>query len=68
MEDRPESEPLLDERAGSAWFGLPAMLAYAVIAAALTTATSLTKLIYAAGGVIVLFLAIGLAMTIAKKE
>jgi hypothetical protein len=66
-EERPESEPLVDERSGSVWFGLPAMLAYAVIIAALTTATSLIAVVYAVGGVIVLFLAIGLAMTVAKK-
>lgn len=67
-EERPESEPLVDERAGSAWFGLPAMLAYAIIIAALTTATSLIAVVYAVGGVIVLFLAIGLAMTVAKRS
>jgi hypothetical protein len=67
-QERPESEPLIDERAGSEWFGLPAMLAYAVIMAALTTATSLIKVLYAVGGVLVLFLAIGLAMTIAKRS
>jgi predicted phage tail protein len=67
-QERPESEPLVDERAGSGCFGLPVMLAGAVIIAALTTATSLIAVIYAAGGVLVLSLAIGLAMTIAKRS
>jgi hypothetical protein len=66
-EERPESESPVDERSGSAWFGLPAMLAYAVIIAALTTATSLIAVVYAVVGVLVLLLAIGLAMTIAKR-
>lgn len=68
LPERPESDPPVDERRHSAWFGLPAMLAIAVVIAAGTATNSLTTLLFAVVGVIVLFLAIGLAMTIAKRE
>ena len=58
----------MDDRRGSAWFGLPAMLAIAVVIAAYTVTNSLTGLLIAVAGVLVLFLAIGLAMTIANRE
>jgi hypothetical protein len=58
----------MEERPGSAWFGLPAMFAYVIAAAVLFEATSLKTLIIAAAGVFLIFLAIGLAMTIAKRN
>jgi len=58
----------MEERPGSAWFGLPMMLAVAVVVAAYTVTDSFTGLLIAVGGVIALFLAIGLAMTIAKRS
>jgi hypothetical protein len=58
----------MDERRGSGWFGLPMMLAVAVVIAAYTATNSFLGLILAVGGVIILFLAIGLAMTIAKRS
>jgi hypothetical protein len=57
-----------DDRVGSAWFGLPSMLAVTVVIAAATTSDGLIGLLYAVIGVLVLFLAIGLAMTIAKRS
>ena len=57
-----------DDRWGSAFFGLPAMLAFAVVVAAATTSDGFTGAVYAIVGVLVLFLAIGLAMTIAKRS
>jgi hypothetical protein len=53
---------------GSAWFGIPAMFAYCVGAAIIWKATSLLTLLIAVAGVFVIFLAIGLAMTIAKRS
>jgi hypothetical protein len=53
---------------GSGWFGLPAMFAYFIGAAVLFKATSLTTLLIAIAGVVAIFLAIGLAMTIAKRS
>jgi hypothetical protein len=58
----------MDERPGSAWFGLPAMFAYCIAAAVLLKATSLLTVVIAVAGVFVIFLAIGLAMTIAKRS
>jgi len=56
------------ERPGSAWFGLPAMLGVAVVIAAATALHGILGAILAIGGVVVLFLVIGLAMTIAKRS
>jgi threonine/homoserine/homoserine lactone efflux protein len=67
-QERPESEPPVDERHGSALFGVPAMIAILVVAAAASISHSVFGAILAAGGVLLLFLAIGLAMTIAKRE
>jgi hypothetical protein len=53
---------------GSGWFGIPAMLAYVIVFAVITTATSVITAILAAVGIVLLFLAIGLAMTIAKRS
>jgi hypothetical protein len=50
------------------WFGLPAMFAYVIALAALLEATSLTTLVIAVAGILAIFLAIGLAMTIAKRS
>jgi hypothetical protein len=58
----------MDERPGSVWFGLPAMFAYVIVLAVLFEATSLTTLIIAVAGILAIFLAIGLAMTIAKRS
>jgi len=58
----------MEERPGSGLFGLPAMLALAVVIAAYTVTNSFLGVILAVGGVIALFLAIGLAMTIAKRS
>jgi hypothetical protein len=58
----------MEERPGSGWFGLPAMLAVAVVVAAFTATDSILTVILAVLGVLVLFLAIGLAMTIAKRD
>ena len=58
----------MQERPGSAWFGLPAMLALAVVIAAFTVTKSILALLLAAAGVLLLFIAIGLAMMIAKRE
>jgi hypothetical protein len=67
-QERPESEPPIDERRNSGCFGLPTMLAIAVVIAAGTAANSLIAVVYAVVGLIVLYLAIGLAMTIAKRD
>jgi hypothetical protein len=58
----------MEQRPGSAWFGLPAMFAYVIILAVLAEATSLTTLVIAVAGIVAIFLAIGLAMTIAKRS
>ena len=58
----------MEERPGSFWFGLPMMLALAVVYAAYTVTNSFLGVILAVAGVIALFLAIGLAMTIAKRS
>jgi len=58
----------MDERPGSAWFGLPAMFAYVIAAAVLFEATSFKTAIIAAAGIFLIFLIIGLAMTIAKRN
>ncbi len=69
-EERVESEPLPEERAGTELFGLPMMLfVFALIAVVkgLITDNSGFTLIGAivAGGI---FLAIGFSMTVAKRE
>ena len=58
----------MEERRGSAWFGLPAMLGVAVVVAVLSAVEGLGGLIIAAVAVLVLFLVIGLAMTLADKR
>jgi hypothetical protein len=44
------------------------MLAYVIVIAVISTATSFVIAIVAAVGILLLFLAIGLAMTIAKRS
>ena len=58
----------MEERPGSAWLGLPAMFVYAIVIALIWKAATLSTAILAAVGLFVLFLAIGLAMTIAKRS
>ncbi|MBA3808597.1 MAG: hypothetical protein H0X28_09430 [Solirubrobacterales bacterium] len=58
----------MEERPGSAWFGLPAMLAVATFVAAITAVEGLGGLIVAIVAVPVLFLVIGLAMTLADRR
>lgn len=66
--ERVESEPLPDERPGSAWFGVPAMVGLLVIVAAWSISHSIFGVLLAVAGLVLLFLTIGLAMTIAKRE
>lgn len=66
--ERVESERPPDDRTGSAWLGVPAMVGLLVIAAAYSVSHSLFGVLLAVAGLVVLFLAIGLAMTIAKRE
>jgi hypothetical protein len=58
----------MEERPGSAWFGLPAMFAYVIVLAVVFEATSLKTLLIGVAGIFVIFLAIGLAMTVAKRS
>ena len=58
----------MEEQPGSAWFGLPAMFGYVIAAAVLFEATSLKTVLIAAAGLLLIFLAIGLAMTVAKRS
>jgi hypothetical protein len=55
------------EEPGSAWLGLPAMIALLVVIAAYTATNSLLGILLAVVGVVVLFLVIGFAITIAKR-
>ncbi len=58
----------MEERPGSAWFGLPAMLAVATFVAVGNAVSGLGGVIVAAVAVVVLLLVIGLAMTLADKR
>jgi len=58
----------MEERPGSAWFGLPAMLAVAVLIAVFSATNSILAVVLSILGVIILLLAIGFAMTIAKRS
>jgi hypothetical protein len=66
--ERPESERPEDERRGTAWFGLPTLIAILVVAAATSAVTGPGGVLLAVAGVVILFLVIGLAMTIAKRD
>jgi hypothetical protein len=65
--ERPASEYPPDERRGSGLFGLPAIIAILVVGAATKTVTGPGGFVLAAAGILILFLVIGLAMTIAKR-
>ena len=58
----------MEDRPGSAWFGLPAMLGVATLAAIGSAVGGLEGLLVGALAVVVLFLVIGLAMTLANKR
>jgi hypothetical protein len=66
--ERVESERPPEERQGPAWLGVPGMVGLLVVAAAWSISHSLFGVLLAVAGLVVLFLAIGLAMTIAKRE
>jgi hypothetical protein len=66
--ERVESERPPEERPGPAWLGVPGMVGLLVIIAAWSISHSLFGVLLAVGGLVVLFLVIGLAMTIAKRE
>ena len=66
--ERVESERPPEERPGPAWLGLPGMVGLLVVIAAWSVSHSIVGVLLAVGGLILLFLAIGLAMTIAKRE
>jgi hypothetical protein len=66
--ERVESECPPEERPGPAWLGVPGMVGLLVILAAWSISHSLFGVLLAVVGLVVLFLAIGLAMTIAKRE
>jgi branched-subunit amino acid transport protein len=57
----------VEERRWSWLFGVPAMLAVAVVIAAIKLTHSILAVIVGGVGVLVLFLAIGMAMAIAKR-
>jgi hypothetical protein len=58
----------MEERPGSAWFGLPAMIGLLAFAAAGSTVHGLLGLIVAVLAVLAVFLIIGAAMTLVKKR
>lgn len=66
--ERVESERPPEERPGPAWLGVPGMIGLLVVAAAYSISHSLYGVVLAVVGLVLLYLAIGLAMTIAKKE
>jgi hypothetical protein len=63
VERRPE-----DERQFSGCFGVPAIVSVLVVLAALSVVHGPAGLIAAAIGVLILFLIIGIAMTLAKRQ
>ncbi len=66
--ERVESERPPEEKPAPAWLGVPGMVGLLVIAAAWSISHSLYGVVLAVAGLAILFLAIGLAMTIAKRE
>jgi hypothetical protein len=66
--ERVESERPPDEKPGPAWLGVPGMVGLGVVVAAWSISHSLFGVLLAVAGLVLLFLAIGLAMTIAKRE
>jgi hypothetical protein len=68
LAERAESEPAPEERPYTALFGLPTMIGLLVVIAAWSVSHTVLGVLLAAGGVLLVLLAIGLAMTIAKRE
>jgi hypothetical protein len=66
--ERVESERPPGERPGPAWLGVPGLVGLLVLAAAWSISHSIVGVLLAIGGLVLLFLAIGLAMTVAKRE
>jgi hypothetical protein len=66
--ERAESERPPAERPGPAWLGVPGMVGLLVVIAAWSVSHSVVGVLLAVGGLILLFLTIGLAMTVAKRE
>ncbi len=66
--ERVESERPPEERPGPAWLGVPGMVGLLVVVAAWSISHSIFGVLLALGGLVLLFLVIGLAMTIAKRE
>jgi hypothetical protein len=66
--ERVESERPPDERPGPAWLGIPGIVGLLVLVAAWSVSHSVVGVLLAVGGLVLLFLVIGLAMTIAKRE
>jgi hypothetical protein len=66
--ERVESERPPEERPGPAWLGVPGIVGLGVVAAAWSVSHSLFGVLLAVAGLVLLVLAIGLAMTIAKRE
>jgi hypothetical protein len=66
--ERVESERPPEERPGPVWLGIPGMVGLGVVVAAWSVSHSLFGVLLAVVGLVLLFLAIGLAMTIAKRE
>jgi hypothetical protein len=58
----------MEERPGSAWFGLPAIIGVLALVAVLKTFPSLVGIVGAVFAVLVVFLMIGAAMTLVKKR
>ena len=58
----------MEERPGSAWFGLPAMIGLLAFAAVGSAIHGLVGLVAAVLAVLVVFLMIGAAMTLVKKR
>ena len=66
--ERVESERPPEERPGPAWLGVPGMVGLLVVVAAWSVSHSIFGVLLAIVGLVLLFLAIGLAMSIAKRE
>jgi len=59
---------VMEERPGSAWFGLPAMIGVLALIAVVRAFPSLLGVVGAAFAVLVVFLMIGAAMTLVKRR
>ena len=58
----------MQERRGSAWFGVPAMIGVLVVVAVVPHVYGLGGVVLAVVAVLAAFLIIGAAMTLANKE